>query len=245
MFKATVKADIVKSIIEATASLVDEAKFAVTKDGLRLKAVDAAHVAMVELVLSPKAFDEFKADDVELGMDLDKLKDIMKLAGSGDTVRFDYKEDDHRLVVSIGNLVRRMSLVDTAGMPDPKVPNLNLPNKVTIISDEMAKGIKASEAISDHIALVVDPEFFELVAEGDADSVNLKLTKDKLVKLESTERSKSLFSLDYFSNMIKAVRSGEAVTMHLGSDYPVRMEFDIADGNGHVVYLLAPRIESD
>ena len=33
--------------------------------------------------------------------------------------------------------------------------------------------------------------------------------------------------------------------MHLGNDMPIDMDFDIADGNGHVRYLLAPRIESE
>jgi DNA polymerase III sliding clamp (beta) subunit (PCNA family) len=33
--------------------------------------------------------------------------------------------------------------------------------------------------------------------------------------------------------------------MHLGSDYPVKMEFKIAGEKGEVRYLLAPRIESN
>jgi len=40
------------------------------------------------------------------------------------------------------------------------------------------------------------------------------------------------------------VPSGSSVTMHLGNDYPVRVEFKIAGGKGEVRYLLAPRIES-
>ena len=39
---------------------------------------DPAHVAMVDLSLGSKAFSEFKASDLELGLDLDKLKEILK-----------------------------------------------------------------------------------------------------------------------------------------------------------------------
>ena len=35
------------------------------------------------------------------------------------------------------------------------------------------------------------------------------------------------------------------VEIFLGIDHPVRFSFDIAGGNGHVEYLLAPRIEAD
>ena len=41
------------------------------------------------------------------------------------------------------------------------------------------------------------------------------------------------------------VSSAPTVTLYLGSDYPVKMEFQIAGGKGEVRYLLAPRIESD
>jgi len=45
--------------------------------------------------------------------------------------------------------------------------------------------------------------------------------------------------------MIRAISSGTVVEISLGNDYPVKMKFDVADGNGRVNYLLAPRIESD
>jgi len=55
---------------------------------------------------------------------------------------------------------------------------------------------------------------------------------------------RSLFSLDYFSDMIKSTKSTE-LKIFLGNDYPVKIFFDIADGKGEVAYLLAPRIESE
>lgn len=245
MFKAKLKTGVLKGLIDATTTLVDEVKIHITPEGISLKAVDPAHVAMVDISIGAKAFSEYKASDLELGIDLDKLKEILKLASTEDTIGLEYKEDQNRLVVTVGNLVRRMSLTDTAGMPDPKVPNLNLPNKIKVKASELTQGIRASESVSDHIALVCDDAGFELIAEGDTDTVNLKLVKNQLVELHASERTKSLFSLDYFSNMIKAADSSNEVSLALGSDYPVRVEFDFAQGHGHVTYLLAPRIESD
>jgi len=245
MFKAKVKAEVLKTVLDAVNTLVDEAKIQVTPDGLSLKAVDPAHVAMVDLSLGKGAFQEYKGGDLEMGVDLDKLKDILKLAGSGDTIELEYKEDTHRLVFRIGHITRRMALVDTANMGDPKVPNLNLPSRITLTAGELQQGIKASEAVSDHIALSADGDTFELIADGDTDQVHLKLAGDDLLKIESPEAARSLFSLDYLANMAKVVKGADPITLNLGTDYPVKIEFDIADGGGHVTYLLAPRIESD
>ncbi len=245
MFYAKVKSDIIKGIIEVTSPLVNEAKFNITAKGVSLRAVDPAHVAMVDLEIKHKAFDEYKADSMELGIDLDKLSGIMKLANAGDVVFLEFDENANRLVVKIGNLVRRMGLIDTAGMPDSKVPNLELPAKAVIKAAELSKGVRASEAVSDHLALCIDKDSFELSAEGDTDTVHLKLPKDLLIELNSPGKFKSLFSIDYFSNMIKPVRAEDPVTISLGNDNPIRVDFDIADKSGHVTYLLAPRIESE
>ena len=46
-------------------------------------------------------------------------------------------------------------------------------------------------------------------------------------------------------NMIKSVKTNEAITIFLGNDNPTKVEFDVAQSQGHVTYLLAPRIESE
>jgi proliferating cell nuclear antigen len=45
--------------------------------------------------------------------------------------------------------------------------------------------------------------------------------------------------------MGKVMSRAPEVEIFLGLDHPVRFSFDIANGNGHVEYLLAPRIEAD
>ncbi len=245
MFNAKVKSEVLKGIIDVTSPLVNEVKFNINSKGISLRAVDPAHVAMVDLEIKNDAFEEFKADDMELGIDMDKLSSIMRLSNAGDMVNLEYDEDNNRLTVKIGNLVRRMGLIDTAGMPDPKMPNLNLPAKIVLKSSELNQGVRASEAVSDHLALMVDKDSFELSAEGDTDTVNLKLPKDLLNELKTNSKCKSLFSIDYFSNMIKPISSSDPMTIMLGNDNPIKVEFDIADKKGHVTYLLAPRIESE
>ncbi|MEM4729554.1 MAG: proliferating cell nuclear antigen (pcna) [Thermoplasmata archaeon] len=245
MFKARIKADVLRDVITVVGTLVEEVKLNISSDGISLRAVDPAHVAMVELTLRSGAFEELKASACELGVDIEKFREILKLAKAGSIIKLNHDEEKNKLVVSIDNLTRRMSLVDTAGMSDPKVPAVNLPARVVIKTEELNQGIRASESISDHIALIASPEYFELSAEGETDSVSLKLPKDLLEVLETKDSVKSLFSLDYFSNMIKSAGNAPTVNLNLGTDYPVRIEFDIAGGEGHVKYLLAPRIENE
>lgn len=247
IFNAKAKANVFKETIGVISPLVNEAKFKLTSKGISIQAVDPAHVAMAYLEIKDKAFEEYKASEMELGIDLDKLNSILRLASSDDIISLEYDEKTNQLKISIGNLVRKMGLIDTAGMPDSKIPALELPAKMIIKVSELKKGIQASEQVSDHLALTIDKERFELTAEGDTDTVNLKLPKDLLIELKVSGSGKfrSLFSIDYLSNMIKTVKEDGEITIFLGSDNPARIEYSIADKKGHVTYLLAPRIESE
>jgi proliferating cell nuclear antigen len=245
MFQAKLKSETLKGVVDVVSTLIDEAKFKIDANGITLKAVDPAHVAMIDMAIDKGAFEQFSANETEIGLDLDKLREVIRLSKAGDTIEMKHDEERGRLVISVGNVTRRMSLVSTEGMADTKVPNLNLPAKVAVNVEELQRGIKASESISDHIALTATPEQFELLSEGDTDSVTLKLPKDLLVSLDCKESIKSLFPMDYFANMIRAIPAGTVVVINLGNDLPVKIEFDFAGGKGKVKYLLAPRIEND
>ena len=248
MFKAEIRADTLKGIVNVISTLIDEVKFTISPEGMTLKAVDPAHVAMIELNLEAGAFESYNADQTEIGLDLDKVKDVLKLSASGDMISMEQDEGYGRLIFRVGNITRRMNLVDTSSMNDPKVPQLELSSNIEVPVSELQRGIKASENISDHIALTITSDYFELACEGDTDSVNLKLDRSQLSSLTiegDGDKYCSLFPLDYFSNLIKAVPSDASVRIELDNDYPVMLNFTLAEGKGTVKYLLAPRIESE
>ena len=250
MFKAEIRADTLKGLVNVISTLIDEVKFTITPEGMTLKAVDPAHVAMIELNIEAGAFESYSADQTEIGLDLDKVKDVLKLSSSGDIISMEQDENYGRLIFKVGNITRRMHLVDTSSMNDPKVPDLNVSAHIEVPVSELQRGIKASENISDHIALTTCEDYFELACEGDTDSVNLRLDRSQLLGFEVAGDSPngrycSLFPLDYFSNLIKAVPSDVPVRIDMDNDYPVMINFALADGKGAVKYLLAPRIESE
>jgi len=251
VFKARIKADSIKEFIGTVGALVDEAKMNVSEDGIQVKAVDPSHVAMIEANLVKSAFDSYEAAPVEMGIDVDKFKTVLSVAGKEDMVDMEKDDSLNRLVVNIGNLTRAMPLLDTSGMPDPKVPSLDLPASISVSVNEISQGLKASKSVSDHIALSTTKDSFRLVCEGDnQNKVDLSLGKDQLEKLDSSEDATSLFSLEYFALMVNSLPSDRILHINLGSDLPVKVDADLAvddmtGAQGNVKFLLAPRIDRE
>src|SRR3990170_8781108 len=116
MFKAVIGAEKLKDAIESISTLVDEAKFRFTTDGLSVRAVDPANVAMVSLDLSKEAFDSFEATEGELGIDLTKMNGIMEMAEKSDNIEIDLDEAAHKLVIKMRGLSYTMSLLDPSSI---------------------------------------------------------------------------------------------------------------------------------
>ena len=94
MFKAKVRPEVLKEVVDVVSTLVDEAKFSINKKGISIKVVDPAHVAMIDLSLSKGGFEEFKADDADLGVDIDKTKEVLM-----ELIRSTMKTDLERIKV--------------------------------------------------------------------------------------------------------------------------------------------------
>lgn len=245
MFKATIDADILKSSIETLSVLVDEARFRISTEGLSVRAVDPANVAMVSFELAASAFNDYAADDCEIGMDLTKINDIFGVAEKNEKATLELDEMSQKMAIHIGGFSYTLSLLDPSTIrAEPRIPQLELPAEVVLNGKELQKAVKAAEKISDHMSLGVDEEIFYMEAEGDTDKVRLEMPRDQLIDLKSGD-ARSLFSLDYLSDIVKPASKSNEVTLELGRDYPIRISFTIAEGAGKISYLLAPRIESD
>jgi proliferating cell nuclear antigen len=244
MFKAVINAEALRDAIEAVSSLVDEVKFSLSEKGLELKAVDPANVAMVSLIVSAEAFDYFKVTPGEIGIDLVRLSDVLSMADKGENVQLELDEENHKLKIGVGSLSYTLSLLDpTAIKKEPRIPELDLPAHVTLPGGELRRAVKAAEKVSDHVILGVSEEGFYMEAKGDIDSLKLKIPSTELLGMKPGE-ARSLFSLDYLEDMSKAIGKATEVTLEMGIDYPLRVNFKLRQSID-ISYLLAPRIEQE
>jgi proliferating cell nuclear antigen len=247
MFKAIVRAERLQSTLDSVGVLVDECKIHLDDGGIEIRAVDPANVGMVDLTLDAEAFESYEADGGLIGVNLVRLQDIAGMADSGQLVELELDEETRKLHISIDGLEYTLALIDPESIrEEPDLPDLDLSSTIVIQGRDIDRAVTAADMVSDHIELGVDEadEHFYVKAQGDTDDVHLELDTEDLIDLVAGEAS-SLFSLDYLQDMNKAIPKDTEVTMELGEEFPVKLHFDIAEGEGSVTYMLAPRIQSN
>jgi len=245
-FRATIQAAHLNTVLSSLRALVDEARIRITEDGLTVRAVDAANVAMDDLELEAAAFESFEASSGTLGLSLDRLADPVRLASKDDLVQLFLDPESGKLIVVVDGLRYSMACLDSRTLrAEPTLPEFDLPATVTVDRDALQRGVKAADLVADHVRLRMEASADALIieAEGDTDTVTLELDGDDIEVLAVGDAS-TLFSLDYCKKLVQTIPAGTSVTLDLGEDFPLILSYELADGDGAISRMLAPRIET-
>lgn len=245
MIDVIMNGELLKAATRAIVALVSEARIHFQEKGMHSRAVDPANVAMVIVDIPKDSFEVYKIDEEKtIGVDMDRIFDISKSISSKDLVEL-IVEDESALKVKFGSVEYKVSLIDPSAIrKEPRIPELELPAKIVIDAGEFKKAIAAAEKISDQVVFKSGKDGFRIEAKGDVDSIVFQMTEAELIEFNGGE-ARSIFSIDYLKEFCKIAGAGDLLTIHLGTNYPVRLVFELVSGKARVEYILAPRIESE
>jgi len=245
MLEIEAKARELKHVVDILHRLVMECRLEISGAGIHVQVVDEAHVCMTTLELSSDGFESLDASgDVEIAIDVGKLREFLSLARIGDVVSMRLSEDERHLVGELGNITRRMRLIDPMNLSRPSMPQLNHKTRATVATVELSRIVRAGKGLAVQMRIRAEPDRLLVSAEGDTDSIRLVLDRELMVEYECPEAVQSAYDVEYLSNILAGAPADGNVVLHLGNEYPLRLEHELNEGHWHVVHLLAPRIET-
>ncbi len=233
-------------IVASLAALIDEANFIIDPNGMRLRALDASRIAMVDFNLPATAFEEFECEEeVKIGVNFSDLNKVLKRGRADEKVVFEVVGGRLRVTI-VGKAERSFNLpiIDIAGEELP-LPNVTFTARAKMLSDTLKDAIRDAELVSDSVSFEAKEEYLVLLARSDKGEVEVKFTRDSgsLIEYEIDEPSKSTYSISYLSDMLKkAANLSDIASLEFATNKPLSLSFEIA-GGGRLTYYLAPRIE--
>jgi len=251
--QARIDPDTFLDALTPVSTLVDECKMHLTDDGIEIRAVDPANVGMVDLGIGMRAFEQYNTDGGIIGVNLNQLMDQVTSISNQpmEEIMLDLELDDEtrKLHLSGGAMEFKLALIDPDSLRDePDLPELDLPGEAILEANWLTQGIDAANMLSDHMTFGVNEDDRELYmqAEGDTDDWDLTLGERDAGLIDLTPgAAHSVFSVDYLKDMKKAMSGDAEVTMRVGEEFPIIMDFELAEGYVDTRYMLAPRVQSD
>lgn len=244
-FDATIRAEVLQELLKPLCALVDEAKLSVG-GGVQTRAVDPANVGMVDIEADADAFEDFDGDDELLGLDLERMADVVGMADSESLVSMSLDERTRKLTVAFDGLEYTLALLDPESIrEEPDIPDLDLPGVAVVEGREIGRAVTAADMVSDHIEISAGDGELAFRAEGDTDDVEVLLDDDRLLDAPDVpDGVSSLFSLDYMKSINKPLSTATECSLVIGSEMPLKMRYSLGDGDVSVTNMLAPRIQS-
>ena len=235
-----------KAVISAVSTLVEEATFEATVEGISFRGMDPSHVALIDINWPNSAFEKYNCDsDIKFGVRIDEFSKLIKRADKSNSIEINIS-DDNMLLVTIGkNKKYKMRLIESSASDTP-LPKIPYDSIISLTSSAFDKILGDVQVVSDYLTINAIENQAEFSGKGDSGEVNIALENGKgdLTELDVKAESTGTYSLEYLNPIIKAVGSTvEAVTCEFSTAKPLRIEFKVAN-LGRIHFYLAPRVES-
>ncbi len=237
-----------KDSISIISELVSEVKFIANKDGLELVAMDPANVAMVVFRLLSSCFTQYDIKEKEeVAINLNSLKQILRRAKSEDLLSLETTEDSKLKIQLKSNTTRSFS-IPTLELEEQeqKVPDLKFPVKIETTSNVLTEAIEDVSVVAESVTFLGSQEKLLVKAEGDLSKALIEIKQDEqtLIKVETEEKAKAKYSLEYLKKMINGAKLSDKVELSFNTDYPLKLEYKVLD-RLLLSFILAPRVDND
>jgi proliferating cell nuclear antigen len=232
-------------IFETIVNLVDEVTLKVEPEGISMRAMDPAHVALVDFEMKKESFDEYKLEaPVELTVDLKTLVNVLKRVEQELIIKL--KEGENALVLlSEGAVKKRFNIpLIEATEESLKIPNITFESEIELDSSLFKNAVADTSIIGEYVTVKVEGDALYFTSRADENVVEIRIDKENCISFKKKD-AKSHLSLEYLKDMAKIadIKTLNKVKLSIGNDLPLRLEFE--GDYTKVLFFLAPRVEAD
>jgi proliferating cell nuclear antigen len=239
-----------KAVASAVKTLVEEATFDATSEGVTFRAMDPSHVALVDLYWPVTAWEKYECEK-PFKFSL-RVEDLVKLIGRSETkdsVEITSTEDD-AISVKFTNGYKRefaIHLIESTGATAP-LPKLEFDTKATLTKTIFEKVLSDISVVSDQVTILAGKDKLTFSGKSDVGKADISLEKNDadVLELQVGAESKATYSIDYLSNIIRAAGgAADTVVCNFSSKKPVLLEFKLNEMGARINFFLAPRVSSE
>jgi|BEDMetMinimDraft_2_1075160.scaffolds.fasta_scaffold00278_15 proliferating cell nuclear antigen len=234
-------------LLEAIRDIVEEAFFVATPEGLSLRAMDSARVAMVDLKLPSVYFSNYniEKEEVKIGFSISSMVKILKGMRKGYKLTLELGEENLIKLRFIGKGYHTFEfpLLDIEGENIPSL-KLKFDAKIKIETKVLMDAVENIEKFSDYATFKVESEKFMIYGKSEKGRATSEFSKEDLIELQFENEAISSYSTEYLLNILGKDNLSEITVIEFATKVPLKVTYNL-ENEGELVYYLAPRTETE
>lgn len=229
------------TIIEALGNIVDEALFKFTSDGMTVKALDPAQVALISVEIPSDSFIEYSVEEeLSVGINVSNLLKTLPKPKKGDKIIFNANEEFYEIILE--GITTKRYKYRSIEVSVSEVPEIDLDFKVRVVTVAKAfkDAVKDLKGAGTLVFVAEDDQYLYLKAPDLGAEAKLSRLGGSILDMEVKEPSRTSYDEDYISKVLNLAAVTDTLEIKFGSDIPLYLSFALVEG-GSVKYLLAPK----
>lgn len=250
----------IRDYLEAMAAVRDEGKMIVSSDNVFSKLADPTNAMMCISRIKGRALNGIEvnnAEKVQIGARWEELDDLLSGVKATSEVNIKFPVvDKAKNTLNLHIIDEDIQFTDTTLDPEtvPGVPEndpLSHKTRVVISGKDLKKAIT-------HAKKKLDPDEHAIVMGTEDDSMYMEASDQiegsfrKTFHQSGPSDSNGLgnhetkIGFGYLDDIYKIFGKADEVTIHIKDSHPIRFDLDLDDnGDAQIIYIIAPRIESE
>ncbi|GAB6148292.1 DNA polymerase sliding clamp [Stetteria hydrogenophila] len=237
-------------MVSSIEKIIDEGVFVASSEGLRLRALDTSHVAMVDLFYPVDAFDEWEVpgEEASFGVTFKEFTKVLRAAEKDDNLVLE--ADESRITITFTSMGRgtRIFKIPQTLLTYEKLgePRIEYTVHAKMMGTTFREAIANLEVVGEALALqaVEGRDALIMRAVGDVESGEVELSVDDgtLLDYRADSPDTASYTMEYFSSMRPAAQAADTVSIHYAAEAPVRVDLEYL-GGGRLTFYVSPRFE--
>ncbi len=241
----SIKCDTLLSILKNIVPYSDSAYITFSDDLVKISAVDPPHILLVNMNLSTDLLTGY--ENIRQGIGFSNIVEMVHfLKHKKDaSASMEMKLQKGEFVLSSDEITIIGPIIDF----HVEVPELDFPCEVIMDVPVLKKIVKDMYIYFSFVQLAMTPDSFiirglsEKRSPPDDIHPETILVRRDLVGLSCDEKVQSMFDSGYLLKIVEDIDGSNFITIRLGADSPIQLEYTIFDNKATIRYLLAPRID--
>lgn len=241
--------DLWKSISSAVTTIVDEAHFEATPEGLQFRSMDPSHVALIDISCPAAAFENYECTSpVKFGFRVDDFTKVIKRAGTGDSIELGL-QDSALNVKTSGGYTRnyKLKIIESNAGSSTPLPKLDFDSKLVMGPAILDKILSDIQVVDEKVTIETTKDrlaIFSTTSElGEAKvEIDDKSNIENLNEISVNTPCRATFTTEFISKIVRAVGgSSNSVTVELAGNKPLKLTFTLPN-TVKIEFFMAPRV---
>ena len=243
----TVQSNAIRILCEALKDILTDVNLQISKDGLKIIAMDGSKSAIINLKLEASKFEEFSCThDIKVGLNMTSLHKIIKSIKNNDILTLYIKENqNNKLCIEIVNKEKKTTILTELKLLDIdedilEIPNIKFDSVITMPSNDFQSYIRELSIITNKVKIQSVNSTITLFGYGDFAETKIEIGEScENLNNDNLNITSETFNLKYLLLFTKSTNLCTTVEIYLKNKFPLILIYNVAN-LGKIQYCLAP-----